>query len=403
MPSIEIIVPYKDPNAARRRGAKRGPLGRRLGPEYLPRRLKAQKYVNFYDIGQILFEGNWIDLPFYKSKPYSLAFSQVGSPVFGSVTKLLVDKFTAADFDDFYGEILGPAIGTWKSVYRRIAKSKSFAPYAINYNGFTLNGTFGSHTTIGEWTEDGLNVPAAPAAVSITGDAYCTFDTGNLSDYKITTVPDPGAASASFVPGTAFDVYLVPKLGLQVVVSGDYYNSEDNLDHEFLGFQHRVYPRNLHPKYEDPTLPSHSTVDTAGRYSAFLAKLKAQTGTRATRGSLTDISPYPPAFYGADFDPVDYPSQASWWYAGTGARGGSGISAGLDLRNIEPSDFAGGGTDAFFEGGSDLRLVGVIVQAGAAYYIWDSVGKIVNLWDNMNGINGAFVIGFGPDASFLNN
>lgn len=400
MSRIEIFVNRRP----KRRGpsSPRGPLNRRREPEYLPRRKAGG--INFYDWGQVFEDGSPIDLPFHKAKPYSWSFLQNGSPFFQSVATLKVDRFTGGDFDEFYNEFLSIAANQWKTVFRRIEKSHTAQPYSLTFNGTDLTDTTGAFGDY-NWTEDGLIASTAPTSVAASGAPFCAFNTANTTDFKITTSPDPTAPVAVYVPSKNFDVFLVPKLGLHVVASGEYFNGGDNLNHEFLSFQYRVYPRNLHPRYEDPTLPIASSVDTGGRYSAFLNKLKSEADARASSGDLSDISPWPPAFTSGVLDPTTFPatSASSWWYAHLTERAHN-IASNTNTRAVEPTPYSTDFNGDFFESDAGLRLCGAIRQAGVTYYIWDSLQEIVSSWISGSSVfNGNFRIEFGPDSSFLHN
>lgn len=195
----------------RRRGGSAAP-GRK-GRKYLPRRKTGQ--ITFYDPGQILSAGDWIDNSFAVT-PVWVAVGETLIPI----RSILVSDYTERD-----AAVLAPDRATWKTVFRKIAKNPQAINYDISVNWGDGLSEGGEISTLHEWTPAGLALDAADLQhgfvissgreffepVIVLNDPDPDNPAGKI---KVTETRDFAADPVTFPLNPKMDIFLMPALSL---------------------------------------------------------------------------------------------------------------------------------------------------------------------------------------------
>jgi hypothetical protein len=194
------------------------------------RRLKKQSgFIQFYDLGQIKSGGNWIDLPF-QFVPDDIAYDS------GQANRMFLENFDADNWADLFDKIFEVPIGEWKENYRKLDFDSAYS-YGIDY--FT-KGDYAAVAkpnqrprlidilTVSEppnsandnWTAEGFKVESAQTRVQILSfNAFYDFDTADTETFKITETNNFEADAATISLPENFDIFLVPKITINSLVS----------------------------------------------------------------------------------------------------------------------------------------------------------------------------------------
>lgn len=235
MPKKEITITVKKKSEARNPKPEiRSPnslLSRVRGVKKpLKRRLKKKTgLINFYDLGQIKSGADWIDLPF-QFVPEDIGY------ISDSADQMILENFSTDNWNDLKDKIMEVPIGEWANNYRKLDFDTAFN-YGIDYFADgdwvavakpnqrpRLNDILyvspPENSQTDNWTETGLKLSTATNRVKIFSfNAFYSFDTDDTLNFKVTETSDFEAAPTTLSLPENFDIFLVPEITLNSLVS----------------------------------------------------------------------------------------------------------------------------------------------------------------------------------------
>lgn len=175
---------------------------------------KAGVAINFYDMGQILDGGDWVDIPFSIPNTITVTGTDVAdrSLDFSEWEELEDYLFTADPADwkttyrklsyesaERYGlDILDNANSVWYPVARNGSR------YSQDGSGLLVSGT--------KWTDKGLVVPAPLSDVHFVSFGAFTFFTSETFLCRVTNTPSYAGTEVPFTLAKKANVFLVPDI-----------------------------------------------------------------------------------------------------------------------------------------------------------------------------------------------
>lgn len=350
---------------------------------------KRKPLVRFFDMGQErTLEGDaFEDLRYVLSKPYTVAVAGSG----GYSQTWRVDQFLDTDWEDYQNYITGTNHSLWTKRFRPIDLKNIELQYHVFLNGAGLgkDPTYpiigGEYWIPGKLTTKGLLLKKNLDYIQMAESGYTPyfgFDTRDTTTYKITTEFDPTADRVTIPMSKKMDIFLVPKIFLNVFSSGD-----DTIGislNEMMDFNYRPLPRKSFPFYQTGINPLGpfpgnggvnvnkvtTATDPNGTFAAFLAYSKTRTGVRAHTASQLGT---PPGSGSASSPSGFAVAEDSWYYTNTRARIAGTSNPGGIWRQIEPSNYHIDFNSFFFNIDSiplPQHMIGAVKSKGKLYYIW---------------------------------
>lgn len=224
----------------RRKGSEQFDIGaRRRDTRPMSRRQKPRGLINFWDLGQRKNGSSWEDLDF--------AFQNINT----STGSFRQNPPTLADWNVMISEIFEIPVNQWKTEYRQMSyeNAERLGIELVDPALFDLSTSFpdkifsaaraGSRFKLdptdpaivvdgAKWTPSGFELAATDFSEGVgsfafqDGGAFLGFGAGR-SYQKITSVNDYSAAEVSFslAVGLPVNVYLIPRLASQAIISVD--------------------------------------------------------------------------------------------------------------------------------------------------------------------------------------
>ena len=191
--------------------ARKAMMRARRPDEFLPRRLKRGS-INFYDLGQILVNGEFVDLPFSVSNVISAV--SVYQPETNSYFLSFNHTDAAAQYPLMFDLIANVPLSEWRTKYKKIEYAEAFN-YGIYYYfdipGFDENKI---NASLDEWTEAGLKLNSGDDFLLTSLGAFLSVGLKNAyPDYKVTANFNFAADHVNLNLSKATDVFLIPMLG----------------------------------------------------------------------------------------------------------------------------------------------------------------------------------------------
>lgn len=326
--------------------------------DYLPRRAKTGA-IRFFDMLR----------PVEDPEIFASFIPTITRPADSLI--LDIPAINEAQAETLAGEFTGPALATdaedWPTAFERIRKGEIYekgvsASYTIDGDAIA-----GDLSTLDEWTEAGLRLPAeAVASLELTGSFLfdCTIDFADLSPFRITDEPTIDAPAVEFAPSPTMDLFLFPEI---VYWSGltNYFNGE----HTFID---NGTPVSDFVQFQDYLGPVYSVIPrsaTAGIFGAF-----DQAGYAYTYALWSAIRNLPDAYFlrgKLDFrEYAPYPYFATWFDESPSAFpfGVLYTPTGLNENLPTLNDLYFGASFAY--GIIFDRLSLAIRKAGRTFYFW---------------------------------
>lgn len=207
----EIIIKIKSPDAAESENAplpprkKNGVLGESRNADYLPRRKKKDGFINFYDLGQILIEGEWKD-----SINLNIGYTYTPGTL-GNAGTVNVNNFnTATGWAALKNIILATPFNDWRTKYRKI----EYAP-AKNYY-LQVSGDDEVDKLLDEnfekWSSNGLKLDDADSLRVKSSVAFLGVGFDDEAKYKITASASADADAVNLSLNGGADIFLMPQI-----------------------------------------------------------------------------------------------------------------------------------------------------------------------------------------------
>jgi hypothetical protein len=349
--------------------------GPRRGNEIIP--VKRKALINFYDMGQILEDGEYVDIDFKTLNVDFVAGNNLADPpghatgTYGStqanelrdlLLEVPIDQFEAKYKKLGYEEAEKYGVDVW-------VNNETIFPVARNESRTTLDG---SPIEDSKWTPQGLKLDAVPNDIEfITGIGFEPFSS-NLAAYKITEEPSYEADPVTtFKLAKKANVFLVPMVvntgGQALTFVGTSEEPRQTLFSAYSPVSRSVWLNVTDPSIPNPMFAIMSLIADLDTIDPGLKALildymidlvpnksylteKDTSTTTVIDWTISEVSP-------SGFPMFD------WVFA----RFNNNVDDGLPMAQLfTPSD-----EDIFGSGDRIMgQLVGVIKQSNKAYYFW---------------------------------
>lgn len=216
-------------------------------------RQKKGAVLNFWDMGQILDSENWIDIAFGKVPTIDVDLIEETAEV---------HAFADSDWSDLKTLLFDVPVEDWPTQYRKLGYEDGELYGVDVYDGNTESAVVygvgransrqhpsGDLITGEHWTETGLRYSANNFLIYSTPFIGIDNFTGR---FKITSVPDPDAASVSLSLSGNVDIFLVPSIVFSWGQSVDIAGGNDPVENVIAAY--RPFPRELFLEMTDPGL-----------------------------------------------------------------------------------------------------------------------------------------------------
>ncbi len=229
----------------------------RPSDDILRKKKKVTGTINFWDLGQILDDTDYIDIP------WQIVPTPDGAGHYF--------EFGPSDWDDFWAYIFTIDIADWEDNYKKLSYEEAERygldvydningiPYEVSRNGPNLGNDPPNPVTDTKWTEQGLKIPNTfPTNISIECGALGAFFLWAL-DPDFTKITNTYDYSASAVPfsfvGKNTKMFLVPRITTTYLFSDSGTGDSDSVTYPF-----KVLPRSffLNKDYDVDPYPLYS-------------------------------------------------------------------------------------------------------------------------------------------------
>lgn len=366
----------------------------------------SQDYIKFWDLGQFLNnEEVWQDLDFIAYPSASFTVDLSSPSWFVEILTITLSRFTSADWAAFFARLFTVPVTQWKSYYRAVP-FEVYPPYSPSFRSKTgamqtITPALASNNidVFGIRWDAGKGLAYKDiTAIDITSTANYSFRTNLPATYKITRDPNPSADAVTFELGGEVNVFLVPRIGLELTTcQKTVTDTPGGVTHqiitdESLNYFYRASPRVFFPTFRDRTITAiNQPVDINGYFTDYVNFMRSQTGARANRIVRELFLPpgggdHSTVLSNAPSPPGEFPPKDAYFTRYLLRR----VQDLVFFRTVEPLGFESDFNFNFFNPPATPPLQAVLEKGGAIYYVWHVGSNFIASVGGAFGTGGAF-------------